>query len=89
MVVIRLSRSGAKKKPFYHMVVSDKRSKRDGKYIERIGYFNPVARGQAVRLHIDTERLEHWKSVGAIPSDRVTFLYKDFLKAPKEAAAKS
>ena len=76
MVVIRLSRSGAKKKPFYHIVVSDKRSKRDGKYIERIGYFNPVATGNAVRLKIDAERLEYWKSVGAQTSERVSYLYK-------------
>ncbi|NQY42967.1 MAG: 30S ribosomal protein S16 [Legionellales bacterium] len=80
MVVIRLSRSGANKKPFYHLVVSDKRSKRDGKYIERIGFFNPTATGQAVKLRIDTERLEYWRSVGAIPSDRVKFLYKNFIK---------
>ena len=80
MVVIRLSRSGANKKPFYHLVVSDKRSKRDGKYIERIGFFNPTATGQAVKLKIDAERLEYWRSVGAIPSDRVKFLYKNFIK---------
>ncbi len=80
MVVIRLSRAGAKKKPFYHFVVSDKRSKRDGKYIERIGFFNPMATGQAVKLKIDTERLEYWRSVGATPSDRVKFLYKNFIR---------
>lgn len=80
MVVIRLSRSGAKKKPFYHVVVCDKRSKRDGKYIERIGYFNPSATGQAVRLKMDTERLAYWKSTGAQPSDRVNFLHKQHIK---------
>ena len=87
MVVIRLSRSGAKKKPFYHLVVCDKRSKRDGKYIERIGYFNPVATGQAIRLNINSERLEYWKSVGAKLSDRVLYLYKDFLKASDTQAS--
>ncbi len=61
MVVIRLSRAGAKKRPFYHMVVTDSRKRRDGGYIERIGYFNPVARGQEVRLHIEMDKLNHWK----------------------------
>ena len=62
MVVIRLSRAGAKKRPFYHMVVTDSRKRRDGSYIERVGYFNPVARGQEVRLHIDAEKLKKWQA---------------------------
>ncbi|KTD74522.1 30S ribosomal protein S16 [Legionella tucsonensis] len=78
MVVIRLSRGGAKKRPFYHMVVTDSRKRRDGSYIERIGYFNPIARGQEVRLHIDTEKLSHWQKVGAQLSDRVSALIKEF-----------
>lgn len=80
MVIIRLSRAGAKKRPFYHMVVTDSRKRRDGNSIERIGYFNPVARGQEVRLHLDTERLTHWQNVGAQLSDRVSSLVKEFNK---------
>lgn len=86
MVVIRLSRGGAKKRPFYHMVVTDSRKRRDGNYIERIGYFNPVARGQEVRLHIETEKLKHWQSVGAQLSDRVSSLIKEFNKNSESAA---
>lgn len=86
MVVIRLSRGGAKKRPFYHMVVTDSRKRRDGSYIERIGYYNPVARGQEVPIHIDTEKLNYWKSVGAQLSDRVTALIKEFNKNSKTAA---
>lgn len=81
MVVIRLSRSGAKGKPFYHVVVCDKRSKRDGKYIERIGYFNPVASGKSVKIHIDTERLAYWTNEGAQPSDRVKYLHKEYISS--------
>lgn len=84
MVVIRLSRAGAKKRPFYHIVVTDSRRRRDGNYIESIGYFNPVARGQEVRLHLEMEKLTHWQSVGAQLSDRVRELTKQF---KKEAAA--
>ena len=89
MVVIRLSRAGAKKRPFYHIVVTDSRRRRDSNYIESIGYFNPVARGQEVRLHLKTERLTHWQGLGAQLSDRVQFLAKNF-KAPvaKKAAEK-
>ena len=78
MVVIRLSRSGAKKRPFYHIMVADKRRARDGKFIEKIGFFNPMARGQEERLRIDMERAEHWVSKGAQPSARV----KSFMKNP-------
>lgn len=80
MVVIRLSRGGAKKRPFYHMVVTDSRRRRDGNYIERIGYFNPVARGQEVRLHVEMDKLLHWQSVGAQLSDRVNALIKEYNK---------
>ncbi len=86
MVVIRLSRGGAKKRPFYHMVVTDSRKRRDGNYIERIGYFNPVARGQEVRLHVELEKLNHWQSVGAQLSDRVSSLIKEFNKKAETAA---
>ncbi len=88
MVVIRLSRAGAKKRPFYHIVVTDSRRRRDSNYIESIGYFNPVARGQEVRLHLKTERLQHWQGVGAQLSDRVKFLAKNFKAPTAEATAK-
>ena len=60
MVTIRLSRGGAKKRPYYHIVVTDSRNRRDGRYIERLGFFNPVAKGQEIRLNVDRERIEHW-----------------------------
>ena len=80
MVVIRLSLAGAKKRPFYHIVVTDSRRRRDGNYIERIGYFNPVARGEEVRLHLEMEKLSHWQGVGAQLSTRVAALTKEFKK---------
>jgi small subunit ribosomal protein S16 len=80
MVVIRLSRTGAKKRPFYHMVVKTKRSRRDGGCIERVGYFNPIAQGGEVRLKLDLERIEYWASVGAQNSDRADLLIKEFKK---------
>jgi small subunit ribosomal protein S16 len=76
MVVIRLSRGGAKKRPFYHIVVADKARSRDGRFIERLGYFNPIAAGKEVRLSLDIERAQHWISQGAQPSDRVKSLIK-------------
>ena len=81
MVVIRLARGGAKKRPFYHLVVTDKRNRRDGRYIERVGYFNPLAKGQEIRLNIEKERVQHWLSQGAQMSDRVAKLVKDSNKA--------
>lgn len=81
MVVIRLSRGGAKKRPFYHIVVADKRRARDGRCIERIGYFNPVANGQELRLHVDQERANYWLSQGAQPSERVQSLLKNLGKS--------
>ena len=77
MVTIRLSRGGAKKRPFYHIVVTDSRNKRDGRYIERVGYFNPMAKGGETRLNIVTDRVEYWQSQGAKTSDRVAKLLKD------------
>lgn len=74
MVKIRLARGGAKKQPFYHIVVTDVRNKRDGRRIERIGFFNPVARGKEERLRLDLERVEYWKGVGAQLSLRVKHL---------------
>jgi small subunit ribosomal protein S16 len=81
MVTIRLSRGGAKKRPFYHLVVTDSRNRRDGRYIERVGFFNPGAVGQAVGLKIDTDRIDHWISKGAKPSERVAKLIKQYSKA--------
>ena len=82
MVVIRLSRAGAKKRPFYHIVVTDSRKRRDcGSCIERIGYFNPVALGQEVRLHLEADKLNHWTKTGAQLSDRVASLAKEFNKS--------
>jgi small subunit ribosomal protein S16 len=77
MVTIRLSRGGSKKRPFFHLTVTDSRTSRDGRYLERVGFFNPVARGQEERLRIDQERIEHWQSKGAQLSDRVAKLVQD------------
>ena len=90
MVTIRLARGGAKKPPFYHIVVADSRKPRDGRFIERIGYFNPVARGKEVRLKLEIERIDHWVKLGAQQSDRVAALSKEYRKqaaAPAAAAA--
>ena len=76
MVTIRLSRGGAKKRPFYHIVVTDSRNSRDGRFIERLGYFNPGAKGQEVRLQLELERINHWTGLGAQVSPRVTSLIK-------------
>jgi len=85
MVSIRLSLGGSKKRPFYHLTVTDSRRSRDGRFIERVGFFNPIARGQEERLRIDTDRIEHWVSKGAQVSDRVAKLLKDS-KAASAAA---
>ncbi len=81
MVVIRLSRGGAKKKPFYQMVVADSRRSRDGRFIENVGFFNPMAKGQEEGLRVNLERIEHWIGQGAQPSDRVASLVKGYKKA--------
>ena len=78
MVKIRLARGGAKKNPFYSIVATDSRKRRDSGYIERIGYFNPVARGQEVRLQLEEDRLSYWISQGAQISDRVKQLVKEY-----------
>jgi len=83
MVSIRLSRAGAKKRPFYHVVVTDSRNRRDGRYIERVGYFNPVGTEREVNLKVDLERVDYWLGQGARPSERVAGL----LKASRKAAA--
>ncbi|MYF09637.1 MAG: 30S ribosomal protein S16, partial [Gammaproteobacteria bacterium] len=76
MVTIRLARHGAKKNPFYHITVADRRAKRDGRFIERVGFFNPLARGREEALRVDLERVDHWLAEGAKPSDRVRQLIK-------------
>ena len=74
MVTIRLSRGGAKKRPFYHIVVTDSRSRRDGRYLERLGFFNPIATGGETKLKLDLERADYWLGQGAQPSARVASL---------------
>ncbi len=81
MVTIRLARGGSKQRPFYHVVVTDSRNKRDGRYIERLGYFNPGAKGQEIPLKLELERIDYWVSKGAQPSDRVASLIKKSKKA--------
>ena len=82
MVVIRLARGGSKKRPFYHINVADARAPRDGRFIERVGFFNPVARGQEEVSRVDLDRVDYWLSKGAQPSDRVAGL----IKAARNAA---
>lgn len=81
MVTIRLARGGAKKRPFYHIVVTDSRKRRDGRGLERLGYFNPIAKGQETRLEINQERVSYWLSKGAQTSERVAKLIKESNKA--------
>jgi small subunit ribosomal protein S16 len=81
MVIIRLQRGGAKKRPFYQVVVADSRRARNGRFIENVGFFNPTAQGQAERLRLDLGRVEHWVGQGAGLSDRVARLVKDAQKA--------
>ena len=76
MVTIRLARAGAKKRPFYHIVAADSRSPRDGRYIERLGFFNPIASGQEEKLKLERERIDYWLSQGAQPTERVAGLIK-------------
>lgn len=83
MVKIRLSRAGATKRPFYHVLVTDSRSPRDGRSIERVGFFNPVATGKEVRLQLDSARIGEWIAKGAQPTDKVRALLKE---AGKQAA---
>lgn len=84
MVVIRLSRGGSKKRPFYHLTVADRRNSRNGRFIERVGFFNPIARGQEERLRVDREAIDRWVAKGAQMSPRVASLVK--AAAAQEAA---
>ncbi|AOE50263.1 30S ribosomal protein S16 [Kangiella sediminilitoris] len=81
MVSIRLARGGSKKRPFYHLVVADIRARRDGRFIERVGFFNPVARGNEQRLRVDNDRIQHWIGEGAQMTDRVAALVKEAASA--------
>ena len=81
MVVIRLSRGGSKARPFFNIVVADKRDRRDGRFIERIGFYNPIAKGQAESLRVAHDRLNHWTSVGAQCSPTVIRLVKQAANA--------
>lgn len=78
MVIIRLARGGAKKRPFFNMVVADSRNRRDGRFIERVGFYNPRAAGSEETLRIQMDRLTHWQSKGAQLSNTVTRLVKQF-----------
>ncbi len=85
MVKIRLTRGGAKKRPFYHIIVTDQRAARDGRNIERVGYFNPVASGNEKRVELDTERVKHWIGQGAQMTDKVRNLLKEATKVQASA----
>ena len=91
MVTIRLARHGSKKNPFYHVTVADRAARRDGRFIERVGFYNPVARGQSEMLRIDLNRVDYWLGVGAQPTDVVKQLIhrarKNAQASQPEAAA--
>lgn len=86
MVTIRLARGGSKKRPFYHLTVADSRRARDGRYVERLGFFNPIARGQEERLRVDLERVDYWVGQGAQMSERVQQLLKKHRKQQEQVA---
>jgi small subunit ribosomal protein S16 len=88
MVIIRLARSGAKKNPYYNITVADERKPRDGAFIERLGFFNPSAKGQEERLRVDLEKVDLWISKGAQMSDRVNNLVKEAKLSPEELEVK-
>ena len=87
MVVIRLSRGGSKKTPFYNVVVADSRNRRDGRFIERVGFYNPSAKAGAEGLRIDADRITYWVGNGAQMSDTVARLAKTHAKGPEAAIA--
>ena len=88
MVIIRLARSGAKKNPYYFITVADERRPRDGAFIERLGFFNPMAKGQEERLRLDLDKLNEWVSKGAQVSNRVNSLVREAKLTPEELEAK-
>lgn len=85
MVTIRLARHGAKKHPFFHVTIADKAARRDGRFIERVGFYNPVARGKEERARIDLERVDYWLAAGAQPTPRA----RQLIKAARAASAPS
>ena len=92
MVTIRLARGGSKKRPFYHITVADSQRSRNGRFVERIGFFNPIAQGADEKMRLDLDRIEFWIRQGAQPSERVASLIKRYRKAAsattsEEAAA--
>ncbi len=87
MVIIRLSRGGSKKRPFYHVTVAESSVSRDGRFIERLGFYNPIARGAEEGTRIDLERFDHWVAKGAQTSDRVKSIVKKYRKAVSQEAA--
>jgi len=87
MVTFRLSRGGAKKRPFYHVVVTDSRNRRDGRFIERLGFFNPIAVGKEVELNLNQARVDYWLNCGATTSERVAHLIKQARKATPPVAS--
>ena len=86
VVTIRLARHGGKKKPFYHLTVAERAAKRDGRFIERVGFYNPVARGREEELRIDLERVDYWLATGAQPTDRVKQLVAQWRKTMAQQA---
>lgn len=90
MVIIRLARGGAKKRPFYNIVVTNSRNARDGRFIERLGFYNPIAAGEEIRIQLNNDRIDYWVSSGAQVSERVDYLIKNFaeIAAGKEPVAK-
>ena len=87
MVVIRLSRSGNKNRPYFNVVVADSKKPRDGRFIERIGFYNPMAREGSEALRLETGRIEYWQGHGALLSDTVTRIVKLHAKGPDGLAA--
>lgn len=85
MVTIRLARHGAKKRPFYHVIATDSRNPRDGRYIEKLGFFNPIATGQEKRLQLNVDQIQQWQAKGAQVSERVQSLIKEFAKGASAA----
>lgn len=84
MVTIRLARHGSKKNPFYHITVAERAARRDGRFVERLGFYNPVAKGQSEQLRVDLARVDYWLGVGAKPSGVVKNL---IAQARRNAAA--
>lgn len=87
MVTIRMNRGGAKGRPFYNIVATDSRNRRDGRFVERVGFYNPIASGNEEALRVDVARVNYWKGVGAQVSPSVARLLKQFAKQQPAVAA--